>query len=1004
MLTTFANLQVDRDSRCAVVLLYDRHLAVIPFISDSQSSEEGAIAAASKPASSYLIDLQKLGILNVKDFQFINGYYEPTLMFLFEPDHTWAGRYVKKKNTASAAIVSLHVLIKSHTTIWKLDKLPHDCHTIAPLPPPTGGALILGFNEVHFLNQSSSRYRLSLNHFGDEAQSLDGETHTKEKTRVAACLEASRFTFLDDDTLLVSTHSGDLFALTVVSDGRTVTHIDMQKAGSATLASTMTTVNHELLFLGSRVGDSYLIRFSVKSQTKVTGDGIAAPQTDQLKEFIDPQDLDDDVADIVGLMLHSKKARLLNQERSHFPKWAMQVCDVLPSLAAVSSVALERAVEGAEDSLAQGTQSPQLEMVCACGRGKGGSLAVVQQSVRPSVLTSLELPGCQAVWSVFRHGGLGSSMEEEDGKFQKYVILSRANSTMVLQTGESISEVTNDAEFRVDAPTLNVANMFGKSRFVQVHEGGFYLVDGLTPTQIESLPDGIRVVWSSVCDPYLMTLLSDDSIQLFVASPETSKLKPLQISLDVASDPIAACCLFQDTSSVLPFNRKRRSTEANAAEEAVQARTEDIMDVDNEEDLLMHQDPEEVLLYGLSSKKSKKRSREELENGSAVDETTHTFTDNNYVLPEHIERPYYAAIARSSGSLEIYELPDFKLVWYLSKGLCDGSSLLTSEVAANPAPSVSKQSKTPVEISFCSLGSTHLSATMIVLYDTGEIALFRSFALASSHQQMIPLALTRIHSDVLTHNLRKPGGGIAEAIAMAAAAAAKAERKAAAAAASANGFEEAAEDAEALADSDEESSDEGDGAEVDTRVISSQRTRWSHHRVVPFENIQGKPGVFIAGVRPVWLMCERDYVRAFLMDLDGPVQAFTPFNNVNCVDGFIYYAPSASKLKISQQKPGWSFELPLPVLRVPIRATPHSVAYDPENEVCSLQWLTRPPSNFLRFRRWLSCSATRSRTIFDTLNLLQMTSAIRTETRSCARRDWTRLPPSTVRPTVRPGC
>jgi cleavage and polyadenylation specificity factor subunit 1 len=219
-----------------VVLLYDRHLAVIPFISDSQSSDT-ANAAVSKPASSYLIDLQKLGILNIKDFQFVNGYYEPTLMFVFEPDRTWAGRYVKKKNTCSAAIISLHVLLKSHTIIWKLDKLPHDSHTIVPLSPPAGGALVLSFNEVHYLNQSSSQYRLSLNHFGDLAQAADGGSHTRERTRTGVCFEASRCTFLDDDTLLVSTYNGDLYALTVVTDGRTVTHIDVQKAGSASLAS-----------------------------------------------------------------------------------------------------------------------------------------------------------------------------------------------------------------------------------------------------------------------------------------------------------------------------------------------------------------------------------------------------------------------------------------------------------------------------------------------------------------------------------------------------------------------------------------------------------------------------------------------------------------------------------------------------------------------------------------------------------------------------------------------
>lgn len=43
--------------------------------------------------SSYIIDLRNFDekIINVKDFQFLHGYYEPTVFILFEPLQTWAG-------------------------------------------------------------------------------------------------------------------------------------------------------------------------------------------------------------------------------------------------------------------------------------------------------------------------------------------------------------------------------------------------------------------------------------------------------------------------------------------------------------------------------------------------------------------------------------------------------------------------------------------------------------------------------------------------------------------------------------------------------------------------------------------------------------------------------------------------------------------------------------------------------------------------------------------------
>lgn len=43
--------------------------------------------------SSYIIDLRNFDekIINVKDFLFLHGYYEPTVFILFEPLQTWAG-------------------------------------------------------------------------------------------------------------------------------------------------------------------------------------------------------------------------------------------------------------------------------------------------------------------------------------------------------------------------------------------------------------------------------------------------------------------------------------------------------------------------------------------------------------------------------------------------------------------------------------------------------------------------------------------------------------------------------------------------------------------------------------------------------------------------------------------------------------------------------------------------------------------------------------------------
>jgi len=42
---------------------------------------------------SYIIDVRELDekLLNIIDMQFLHGYYEPTLLILFEPNQTWPG-------------------------------------------------------------------------------------------------------------------------------------------------------------------------------------------------------------------------------------------------------------------------------------------------------------------------------------------------------------------------------------------------------------------------------------------------------------------------------------------------------------------------------------------------------------------------------------------------------------------------------------------------------------------------------------------------------------------------------------------------------------------------------------------------------------------------------------------------------------------------------------------------------------------------------------------------
>ena len=97
-------VRVDPEGRCAVMLVYGRKLVVLPF--RHESVVEDADVAASEPKSSggmnnpgasvmasYMIVLKDLDekMDNVIDIQFLHGYYEPTVLILYEPVRTFPG-------------------------------------------------------------------------------------------------------------------------------------------------------------------------------------------------------------------------------------------------------------------------------------------------------------------------------------------------------------------------------------------------------------------------------------------------------------------------------------------------------------------------------------------------------------------------------------------------------------------------------------------------------------------------------------------------------------------------------------------------------------------------------------------------------------------------------------------------------------------------------------------------------------------------------------------------
>ncbi|XP_071645490.1 cleavage and polyadenylation specificity factor subunit 1-like [Temnothorax longispinosus] len=194
-------VRVDPEGRCAVMLIFGRKLVVLPFRKDP-SLDDGDLLDTAKLSSSnktpilssYMIVLKTLEekMDNVIDLQFLHGYYEPTLLILYEPVRTFSGRIAVRQDTCAMVAISLNIQQRVHPIIWSVSNLPFDCYQAVPVKKPLGGTLIMAVNSLIYLNQSIPPYGVSLNSLADTSTNFplkpqEGVKMSLEGAQYAIC-------------------------------------------------------------------------------------------------------------------------------------------------------------------------------------------------------------------------------------------------------------------------------------------------------------------------------------------------------------------------------------------------------------------------------------------------------------------------------------------------------------------------------------------------------------------------------------------------------------------------------------------------------------------------------------------------------------------------------------------------------------------------------------------------------------------------------------------------
>uniref|UniRef100_A0A9J8AL85 Cleavage and polyadenylation specificity factor subunit 1 n=1 Tax=Cyprinus carpio carpio TaxID=630221 RepID=A0A9J8AL85_CYPCA len=882
-------VRVDPENRCAVMLVYGTCLVVLPFRRDTLTDEQEGIVGEGQKSSflpTNIIDVRELDekLLNIIDMKFLHGYYEPTLLILFEPNQTWPGRVAVRQDTCSIVAISLNIMQKVHPVIWSLSNLPFDCTQVMAVPKPIGGVVVFAVNSLLYLNQSVPPFGVSLN------SQTNGTTAfpLRPQEEVKITLDCSQASFITSDKMVISLKGGEIYVLTLITDGmRSVRAFHFDKAAASVLSTCMTTMEAGYLFLGSRLGNSLLLRYTEKLQETPVEEG----KENEEKEKQEPPSKKkrvDSVANWTG-----RKASLPDeldeievygseaQSGTQLATYSFEVCDSILNIGPCASASMGEPAFLSEET----NPEPDLEVVVCSGFGKNGALSVLQRSIRPQVVTTFELPGCHDMWTVIYCEEKPEKKHEQtvadDKNKHGFLILSREDSTMILQTGQEIMELDTSG-FATQGPTVYAGNIGDNKYIIQVSPMGIRLLEGVTQLHFIPVDLGSPIVHCSVADPYLVIMTAEGVVTMFVLKSDSYMGKSHRLALQKpqihTQSRVITLCAYRDVSGMFTTENKVSFLAREETSIRTQSESETII-----QDLGNAVDDEEEMLYG-ESKPLSSPSKEEPSRVSAALNSTQTGRESGQ------EPSHWCLLVRENGVMEIYQLPDWRLV-FLVKNFPVGQRVLVDSSASQSATQgelkkeeVMRQGEIPLvkEVALVSLGYNHSRHYLLAHVDQ-ELLIYEAFP----YDQQQAQSNLKARFKKMPHNIN---------------------------------FREK----KSKMRKDKKSEGQGE----DTLGVKARVARFRY-----FPDISGYSGVFICGPSPHWmLVTSRGAMRLHPMTIDGAIESFSPFHNINCPKGFLYFNKQG-ELRISVLPTYLSYDAPWPVRKIPLRCTIHYVSYHVESKV-----------------------------------------------------------------------
>ena len=505
-------LSVDPGSRCAAFNFGVRNLAILPihqtgddlvideYESEVDGSKQGEAAGKTENIQdgggayqtpygpSFVLPLTALdpSLLHPIGLAFLYEYREPTFGILYSQVASSHALLYERKDVVFYTVFTLDLEQRASTTLLSVSRLPSDLFQIVALPPPVGGALLVGSNELVHVDQAGKTNAVGVNEFSRQVSSFSMADRSDLALRLEGCI-VERLDEDNGDVALVLA-SGDVAVVKFRLDGRSVTgmsvHIPPIHAGGkimGSIASCSASLGSGRVFVGSEDSDSVLVEWSlvpsassVRPRGKhVANDAVGVEITDGYVS--EEEGYEDD--------LYSTPPQREPQpfeDGSASGMYSFQVIDRLPNIGPLRDVVLGKnhPPTGSKDSTVG-----ELELVASQGSDACGGLVIMKREIEPHVAFRMEkMDTADSIWSMtvprVPFNGAAGSVSFEQTEFRHYLIVAhsrhgggRGDTDVFVVDGQALKpyrapDFSPNADFSVDVGVLA-----GGDRVVQVLRG-----------------------------------------------------------------------------------------------------------------------------------------------------------------------------------------------------------------------------------------------------------------------------------------------------------------------------------------------------------------------------------------------------------------------------------------------------------------------------------------------------------------------------------------------------